>query len=278
MGNIVSNFGSRFKAPKLTGFIMMGIRKLLDFLWQLLRLSSGLIVGFVVFGLFLSASDSRPWSARSGSKPASMVCGKISGVVYRFPRRYIIYWPEYEGASSWEPEFVNNTKGCDANIRSLWMAMAWPAMQPVPFEVATAFSFDGVSVAIEPWPYGEPGLRKLLGNYLRKTPPEVVGQAEYDNGSGLFFIKGVDSAFPDQPEGFFWLEKNGRMQYAGYCNWVVRLDNYSRCYLKLLISRDKAMVTVEFLWEKLAESKDIALSVENFLVSGIVGGVNDDKD
>ncbi|EEQ04700.1 hypothetical protein yberc0001_39010, partial [Yersinia bercovieri ATCC 43970] len=49
----------------------------------------------------LSYADNRP----------GFVCGKFNGHVMEVPQSYIIYWAEYEGASAWDPDFINNKKG-----------------------------------------------------------------------------------------------------------------------------------------------------------------------
>lgn len=204
------------------------------------------------------------------------VCGKISGIVYEFPRDYVIYWPEYEGKSSWEPGFIDNKKGCEDNFRSLYMAMTWPEMQPESFAKVTSFDFDGLSVALEPWRYGEGGLRRLLKSYLQRTPEEEIERAQYDGDLGLYFLRGVDALYPDQPEGFFWLEKDGRMQYIGHCSWVKRKSGFTRCYIKFLLPVGGAVVDVEFLWGRLGEWREIVSKVEDFVLRGIKVEVSDD--
>ncbi|MGA9664634.1 MAG: hypothetical protein WBQ92_23395, partial [Pseudomonas alloputida] len=172
------------------------------------------------------------------------------------------------------PGFTNNKKGCGANLVSLYMAMSWPEMQPVSYGEATSFSFDGISVAIEPWPHGEAGLRKQLQHYLRETPAAVVQASKLNEDLGLNFLEGVDSAFPNQRKGFFWLETKGRMQYIGYCNWVEHKANYSRCYLEFLMPGDNAIVNVEFLWGRLGEWHNISLTVGEFFMNAVKYGVD----
>lgn len=136
-------FGKLIALCRRFGLVLWGFSKLL-----LLLSVVWLLVAIVI---------TPTWAPKKLKTPNPMVCGKISGVVYELPRKYVIYWPEYEGKSSWEPGFTNNKKGCGANLVSLYMAMSWPEMQPVSYGEATSFSFDGISVAIEPWPHGEAG-------------------------------------------------------------------------------------------------------------------------
>lgn len=239
-------------------------------LWGFSRLLLLLSVVWLLVAIVITPT----WAPKKLKTPNPMVCGKISGVVYELPRKYVIYWPEYEGKSSWEPGFTNNKKGCGANLVSLYMAMSWPEMQPVSYGEATSFSFDGISVAIEPWPHGEAGLRKQLQHYLRETPAPLVQASKLNEDLGLNFLEGVDSAFPNQRKGFFWLEAKGRMQYIGYCNWVEHKANYSRCYLEFLMPGDNAIVNVEFLWGRLGEWHNIVLTVGEFFMNAVKYGVD----
>lgn len=253
-------FGKLIALCRRFGLVLWGFSKLL-----LLLSVVWLLVAIVI---------TPTWAPKKLKAPNPMVCGKISGVVYELPRKYVIYWPEYEGKSSWEPGFTNNKKGCGANLVSLYMAMSWPEMQPVSYGEATSFSFDGISVAIEPWPHGEAGLRKQLQHYLRETPAPLVQASKLNEDLGLNFLEGVDSAFPNQRKGFFWLEAKGRMQYIGYCNWVEHKANYSRCYLEFLMPGDNAIVNVEFLWGRLGEWHNIVLTVGEFFMNAVKYGVD----
>lgn len=242
--------------------------------WGALRLCSAAIL--IVLGFWFAAMIviSAPWKTRESVTADPMVCGTLSNVVYEFPRSYVIYWPEYEGKSSWEVGFTQNKKGCDANLRSLYMAMSWPEMQPVSHSQATSFSFDGISVAIEPWQHGEAGLRRQLHHYLRKTSVEKVKAVKFNEALGLNFLVGVDSAFPSNRKGFFWSESNERMQYVGHCNWVEYKSSYTRCYLEFLMPGEQSIVEVEFLWGRLAEWHNIVSGVSEFLVGGVKYGVS----
>lgn len=261
-------------------YVLLFLKVLLGRLSALCRYLGCVLWAFSKFLLCLSlvwllvaVAVTPTWAPKKFTTPNPMVCGKISGVVYELPRKYVIYWPEYEGKSSWEPGFINNKKGCDANLVSLYMAMTWPEMQPVSYGEATSFSFDGISVAIEPWLHGEAGLRRQLQHYLRETPVAEIKAAKFNQDLGLNFLVGVDSAFPSQRKGFFWLESKGRMQYIGYCNWVEHKASYSRCYLEFLMPGESAVVNVEFLWGRLEEWRGIASRVGEFFVNSVRYGV-----
>lgn len=236
-------------------------------LWRL----SKLLLFLSMVWLLVAVVTISPWPPNKFTTPNPMVCGRISGVVYELPRKYVIYWPEYEGESSWEPGFVNNKKGCGANLVSLYMAMSWPEMQPVPYGEATSFSFGGLTVAVEPWVHGATGLKKRLKSYLRATPITAVEQATYEPSIGMTYVEGVSRVFPEDKQDFFWLEKDGRMQYIVYC--VRAYDEYnSYCDLKFVLSGGDALVSVKFLRGKLGEWRSMVNRVEEFLKRSVRQG------
>ncbi|WP_434518411.1 hypothetical protein [Pseudomonas sp. NFX1] len=236
--------------------------------WCVLRICSGVLLlalgGCIVFGVVFSES----WEVKGRRVVDPMVCGKLSGLVYEFPREYMIYWPEYEGKSSWEPGFTENKKGCDANLVSLYMAMSWPEIKPVSFGEATSFSFTGVTTAIEPWVHGEAGLKKVLDVYLRATPVSVVEQATYDKHVELHHVEGVNSALPNHKEDYYWAQEGGRVKYVIACVRGYR-GGESFCSLKFLLADKRALVSLRFLRSQLKEWKRVASAVEGFILLGI---------
>lgn len=46
--------------------------------------------------------------------------------------QHLLFWAEYEGKSSWKVGFIDNKKGCDANLTLLTLEMLWPSMKPYP--------------------------------------------------------------------------------------------------------------------------------------------------
>jgi len=140
---------------------------LLHGVWGALRIFSGVIVVLLGSYFVFAVVISKPWETVERVPVDPKVCGRMSGVVYEFLRGYVVYWPEYEGKSSWEVGFIENKKGCSANFVSLYMAMSLPELNAVSFHEATSLDFTGAKVGIEPWSYGEVGLRRKLDNYLK---------------------------------------------------------------------------------------------------------------
>jgi len=239
--------------------------------WGALRICSGVIVVVLVFSFVVAIVTSRSWEAVTRAEVDPLVCGAMSGIVYEFPRNYVIYWPEYEGKSSWEVGFTENKKGCGANLVSLYMAMSWPELKPVSFGAATAFHFSGVTVAIEPWVQGEAGLKRILEVYLRGTPLDVREKAVYEKNLRMNFVEGINIAQPDRKEDFFWGEEGGRLKYVVYC---VRgyVESHSFCNLKFELPGKEILVSVRLLRANFSEWRRVVSSVEGFLLRGVKHG------
>jgi len=242
-------------------------------IWGALRICSALIVVVLGFCWAVVVVMSKPWEPVEKVVVNPLVCGRMSGIVYEVPRRYVIYWPEYEGKSSWEVGFTKNEKGCGANFVSLFLAMSWPELKPVSFSDATSFNFSGVTVGVEPWGAGESGLRAVLRSYLRATPESIVAQAVYDNEIGMSYVEGVHRAFSDRKQDFFWLEEGGGMRYIVYCVKAYHADQ-SYCDLRYLLPGAGVLVSIQFLRGRLNEWKDVVTGVNGFLLSGMKNGGN----
>lgn len=236
--------------------------------WGALRICSALIVVVLGFCLAAVVVMSKPWEPVKKVVVDPLVCGRMSGVVYELHRGYVIYWPEYEGKSSWEVGFTKNKKGCDANLVSLFLAMSWPELKPVSFSDATSFSFSGVTVGVEPWGAGESGLRAVLRSYLRATPESIVAQAVYENKIGMSYVEGIHRAFPDRKQDFFWLEEDGRMKYIVYCVKAYKADQ-SYCDLRYLLPGADVLVSIQFLRGRLSDWREVVSKVDGFLSSAV---------
>ena len=109
--------------------------------WSLLRIGAAvLLLIFYMPALFvwlspqnLSKEDAERYKNYQPPNPL-VTCGVISGTVLEVSRKYIMFWPEYEGKSSWEKGFIFNKKGCDANLRALDLTVSWPGFQVVKSE------------------------------------------------------------------------------------------------------------------------------------------------
>ena len=241
-------------------------------IWNLLRLYVAWLLVFPVGGVIwicymgiteLPAKQMRE-AAKRAAAPATL-CGKIAGVVYEFPKDYEYLWAEYEGKSSWEVGFVDNKKGCDASFVSVPLAIRWPEMTAASHSEASKFNFDGLLVNIAPNRRGAEYMQNKLTYLLSRTPSEVIVNSKYNIRLNLNFVRGGSTRFFEGEQGVFWRRGNGVLDYVGSCVWLERSKAYSRCFLYFLTSDGGAVISVEFLWERIQEWESIALKVKYFI-------------
>lgn len=161
---------------------------------EFLRLCSAVLLLTPVLVMIVVAWKSEPW------KPGEVtfdpfVCGRISGEVYKFSRLYFPFWPEYEGKSSFDPGFIYNKKGCDANLVSVFLSMTWPELEPADDSLVfrQGLEHEGLLVAVGPITAREGDLRRQLEFLLRKSPAETITLAEYDESSSLYRVEARDT-------------------------------------------------------------------------------------
>ncbi|HEN3580992.1 TPA: hypothetical protein U5D98_004297, partial [Yersinia enterocolitica] len=119
----------------------------------------------------LTFADNRP----------GFVCGKFNGHVMEVPDSYIIYWAEYEGASAWDPNFIYNKKGCDANFVVLPMITSWPDMKPGDQELwyKQGLRFEGLEITVRPFRRSDTDATFMRDAYLRKDKNKVFDPVVY---------------------------------------------------------------------------------------------------
>ncbi|MEX6150446.1 hypothetical protein AB6G45_17200 [Providencia hangzhouensis] len=66
----------------------------------------------------------------NGENHPGFVCGQFNRNIIEVPSKYVFPFAEYEGYSYFDPRFVENKKGCEANFRILPMRMSWPDLKP----------------------------------------------------------------------------------------------------------------------------------------------------
>lgn len=200
-----------------------------------------------------------------------MACGKLNGHVIEVPRKYIAFWPEYEGKSSWEKGFIHNKKGCDANLTSLPMVMTWPGMMPASHTIyfSQALEFEGLGVNLEPLRRNSKDMRYALEHFLWKTPAHWKEQVQFNEELGLFYVDGNDRVFANTLNRFYWLENGNEIEIVFECRWLARENRFYRCEGRLVIEEASALASIHFTPEKMAQWKTIISAVKTFAISNI---------
>lgn len=200
-----------------------------------------------------------------------MVCGKLNGHVIEVSRKYIVFWPEYEGKSSWEKGFIHNKEGCDANLVSLPMIMTWPGMTPA--NHTTYFlqnpEFEGLGIHLEPLTRPNGDLRYRLERYLEKTSSEDAKRVSFLSELGLYFVRGNDRTFTQNLNGYYWYEEGGEVPIVFECLWSGPEYRYYVCEGAFVSVEAESLVEITFTPEKLQEWKEIVVATKNFILSGL---------
>ncbi|MCX2898530.1 hypothetical protein [Pseudomonas mandelii] len=198
-----------------------------------------------------------------------MVCGKLNGHVIEFSRDYSMFWPEYEGKSSWEKGFMNNKQGCDASLTSVSIVMTWPQMMPadrVTF-FTQALQFEGVSIQLKPRSRSEVNFRPLLEHFLSFTPPSWKEQVRFDHALGLFYVEGKNSVFSEYINKYYWSEVGGKIPVVIECKWLSQVGRLDTCEATYALNQIEAVVDMRFTPEKIDQWESMIHAVEKFVSS-----------
>ncbi|WP_177331639.1 hypothetical protein [Pseudomonas sp. NBRC 111123] len=235
--------------------------------WQVLRVFSGVILLFLVVIYVASVADSIKRSSTSSYvPPGPIVCGKMAGVVYEFQRVYFPFWPEYEGKSSFDPDFINNKRGCDANLRSVFMAMTWPGLEPAKDRLIfeQGLEHEGLLVAISPIFAKEGDLRLMRDYLLSKVVREAGSKVIYDDLLKLYLVEGGDRTRKGGRKRIYWSEASGEVTSLTECLWRPREPNFYACQMTFVVF-GVLHVEVTMLPEKLVQWPKIQRALEVFI-------------
>lgn len=138
-----------------------------------MKLYFGLILPLLLFS-HISYGENRP----------GFVCGQFNKNIIEVPSEYVFPFAEYEGYSYFDPRFVENKKGCEANFRILPMRMSWPEMKPIDSNE----NIKIIRVSIEPLDGDVNGyLEYKRYLYLDRGEEKIKGEVLYDEKINLYF-------------------------------------------------------------------------------------------
>ncbi|WP_186377356.1 hypothetical protein [Yersinia thracica] len=212
------------------------------------------------------------------------VCGKFNGHVMEVPDSYIIYWAEYEGASAWDPNFIYNKKGCDANFVVLPMITSWPDMKPGDQNLwyEQVLRFEGLTISVRPLKRPDKHITYKRDFFLRKQKDRTFDPAVYIENLELFFVKATRKIdrfppvekndpyrFDEDVNGYYWAEVNGQVPVVFDCAWLPLKKKYYRCESYFVMPEIGSLVEVTFTVEKLPQWKKIVSNTQQFLLSHI---------
>lgn len=246
--------------------------------WQLLRGGAAilllvlfaplLIAGY--YGIF-NTENTKDTAEVSQEVDPRMVCGTLSNTIIEVPREYIVFWPEYEGKSSWEKGFTSNNKGCSAKLLALQMAASWPEFKPMrPSEYfVSGSSFSGVKVSISPIFREGDDMKYWLDALLKPSRFSMSSDHNkyYDESLGLFFLDSNDGAIPEIINRYYWAENNGMIPVVFECYRSRKSNGFYSCSGYFIFKEFDCFVRLDFSPEKLVYWQKIITKTKSFLFS-----------
>lgn len=235
--------------------------------WQVLRACSAvlLLIAAVLYAGAVAQSLYKSMNYVYVPKDP-VVCGKMAGEVYRFSRLYFPFWPEYEGASSFDPDFVNNKKGCDANLRSVFLSMTWPGLEPAEDRLIFEQGLDheGLLVGISPIKGRGGDLRLQRDHLLSKMPPENTLK-NYDPVMNLYRAEALGRDMEQESMRIYWNEIEGEVTSVFDCYWRPSEPNFFACKMTFVVF-DALLVDAIMRIDKLSQWEVIKDELEGFLI------------
>lgn len=251
-------------------------------IWQLLRVgAAGFLLMYYVPALFIlfssrfvSEEDSERYKNYQPSNPY-VTCGMISGTVIEVPRKYIMFWPEYEGKSSWDKDFIFNKKGCDANLRALDLTVSWPGFQIVKSEdyFARQDEISILEITVAPLVKRDTFMRRMLKFYALASVEGVADLSaedkSYDVELDLYSAERSDHVYPDLMNRYYWSEVNGEVAVLFECYRARKNNQLKDCKGYFLLEEFEAYVEVGFSFNEMTHWQGIVEHTKRFILSKV---------
>ena len=220
----------------------------------------------------LTFADNRP----------GFVCGKFNGHVIEVTSNYIHTFAEYEGYSIWDPRFINNKKGCDANFTSLPIIASWSDMGPAAQARKGRGEIDKLDIHIMPIKNQYTDFRRIRDDRLTEEKNKKIDSVIYHPELGLYSVKVTKKLdrknwdrssprwFDENINNYYWTEIDGRVPIFIDCMWLPLQKRYNDCKFEFVMLEIDAFVNVIFTPEKLPQWQEVRSKTESFILSKII--------
>lgn len=175
----------------------------------------------------------------------------------------MFFWPEYEGKSSWEKGFINNKKGCDANLVSLGFELLWPSMEPAySMEIRPGF----ISVSLYPGPTREVNAASMIDFIIRQRKVSDDQRDNFDEALGLFYeLNATDSGYIGQGRvSLYWTDAKAAEQVIIECKFI-REDEPYTCDQKWINDGIGSTVSIYYQAYMVSNWKIIKRDIDQFI-------------
>lgn len=230
-----------------------------------MRLNIYLIFPLILFSCVINANN-RP----------GFVCGKFNNTIVEVPSDYVYTFAEYEGYSYFDPRFIENKKGCEANFRILPMRMSWPDLKPFS---EVSHDVKMIEVYVEPLnsdPEKYLSYRKHV--YLDMGYLKRKGELYYDEELDLYFTEvtvkirrsiGHKEDMYFNKKGYYWKEINNEVIFLIECEWLAIDEKYHKCFQYFLIPEIGTKVKFYFDAKELSNSNIMREKIRFFLLDHV---------
>ncbi|WP_272692131.1 MULTISPECIES: hypothetical protein [Providencia] len=212
-----------------------------------------------------------------GENRPGFVCGQFNRNIIEVPSKYVFPFAEYEGYSYFDPRFVENKEGCDANFRELTLITHWPYMTSVDPQKKFHLEIDEKTIRIILRPIREKdySLTQKMKNYLNASYLGKRSQIFYDDDSELQYVDYFDEynvseklysgKRTQKKRSFFWFEKENEVIAILECLWLPLENKYSSCNMSFSILEKGILAEIKFGFDKYNQWRDIMNEVKVFV-------------
>jgi len=245
--------------------------------WQLLRLVTliclSMFFSLVALVLYVAGNAPDQPLPEPDGRPG-IVCGKMANAIVEISRRYVIFWPEYEGKSSWEEGFFYNKKGCDANLTSLTLYVSWPEFYPMEDgayfdELRSGDEYSGLVVSISPMRSKGDDMTWFLERYKSLYVAGAENGEFYDEELDLFFFEVASAGHSKVAKRVYWYVNNEGIPVVFKCNYSGTSKEVSSCDGKFIMDDPGYLIELGFSGGKLMRWSELIEGTKKFILNRV---------
>ncbi|EPO5263439.1 hypothetical protein ACUBYX_000312 [Providencia rettgeri] len=217
----------------------------------------------------------------NGENRPGFVCGQFNKNIIEVPSEYVFPFAEYEGYSYFDPRFIENKEGCDANFRELTLITHWPYMTSVDSKKKIHLEIDEKTIRIILRPIREKdySLTQKMRSYLNASYLGKRSQIFYDDDSELQYVDYFDEyniseklysgERTQKKRTFFWFENENEVIAILECLWLPLENKYLSCNMSFSILEVRILAEVRFSFDKHKKWRDIMKETKIFVIDFI---------
>lgn len=228
----------------------------------------------VILSLFMplllscDSENEKAWSEwRRAQEKIAYRCGKFGSYEIKVDKKYLFFWPTYEGRSDWDKDKGPPPTNCDSKLSALSVEAYWPGLSPAGYRpIETDPKVEHISITINSVVKRE---RWDLARHLELHGIKKNSAASFRADIGLFHFRGIDSLFRNLDSDYYWVEERDGIVSTFIKCGPIKNGKSELCEQTQYLPKIQAILIVRYNSSKLESWKELSQGVVGFIYGNL---------